>query len=40
MKLTHFGQLKEGHFTFNLYADQNTYPIPSDMNRKKNKLKD
>lgn len=39
MKLTHFGQIKEGKFTLNLYSDPSTYPNPSDMNRKKHKLK-
>lgn len=40
MKLTHFGQIKEGTFTVNLYTDQSTYPLPSDMNKKRNKIKE
>ena len=40
MKITHFGQVKEGRFVVGLYGDQTTYPYPSDMNKKRNKLKE
>lgn len=34
-KISHFGQLKEGRFTFNLYGDEMIYPVPADMNKMK-----
>jgi hypothetical protein len=34
-KVTHFGKLREGRFTFNLYGDDMIYPYPADMNRMK-----
>ena len=36
-KVTHFGQLKEGRFTFNLYADDMIFPLPADMNKMRKK---
>lgn len=36
-KVTHFGQIKEGRFTVNLYGDDIIYPLPADMNKMKKK---
>lgn len=39
-KLTHFGQVREGTFTFNLYHDNFPFPNPTDMNRIKGKAQE
>lgn len=36
-KVTHFGQIKEGLFSVNMYGDDIMYPYPADMNKMKKK---
>lgn len=35
--MTHFGQIKEGRFSVNMYGDDIMYPYPADMNKMKKK---